>query len=52
MNFVLIRLALNSKVFRIIDILVADIPEFYGLILSRYWSKKLHGYFATIWSHM
>ena len=35
-----------------IDIIVADIPEFYGLILSRDWSKKLHGYFVINWSHM
>lgn len=35
-----------------IDILVDDIPEFYGLILSMDWSKKLHGYFTIDWSHM
>ena len=47
-----IRLSSNSKVSQIIDILVANIPEFYGLILIRDWSEKLHGYFATDWSHM
>jgi len=31
---------------------VADILEFYGLILSRDWFEKLHGYFSTDWSHM
>ena len=31
---------------------MANIPKFYGLILSRYWSETLHGYFATDWSHM
>ena len=33
-------------------ILFTDIPEFYGLILSKDWSEKLHGYFVTDWSHM
>lgn len=47
MNEVLIRFPSNPKVFQIIDILVTNIPEFYGLILSRDWSKKLNGYFAT-----
>lgn len=47
-----IRLSSNRKVSQIIDILVVDIPEFYGLILSRDWSKNLQGYFATDWSHM
>lgn len=37
---------------QVIDIMVADIPEFYGLILSRDWSDKLNGYFSTDWSHM
>jgi len=52
MNVVLIILSSNPKVCQIIDILVADIPEFYGLILSRDWSEKLHGYFATDWSYL
>ena len=52
LNQVTIRLSSNRKVCQLIDILVADIPEFYGLILSRDWSEKLHGYFATDWSHM
>ena len=46
MNSVLIRLATNPKVHQVIDILVVDILDFYGLILSRDWSEKLHGYFA------
>ena len=32
--------------------MVVDIPEAYGLILSRDWSTKLNGYFATDWSHL
>ena len=51
-NYVSIRLSSNTTDAQIIDILVADIPEFYGLVLSRDWSEKLHGYFATDWSHM
>ena len=35
-----------------IDIVVADIPEAYGLVLSWDWSTKLNGYFASDWSHM
>ena len=31
---------------------MADIPEAYGLVLSRDWSAKLNGYFASDWSHM
>ena len=49
---VTIRLSSNPKVVQIIDILVAEIPKFYGLILSRDWSKKIQGYFSTDWSHM
>ena len=52
LNQVTIRLSQNAKVCQVIDILVADILEFYDLILSRDWSEKLHGYFATDWSHM
>ena len=49
---VMIRLASNSKVHQVIDVIVVDIPEAYGLILSRDWSSKLNGYFATEWSHL
>ena len=35
-----------------IDIIVVDIPETYGVILSRDWSAKLNGYFSTDWSHL
>jgi ribonuclease HI len=49
---VLIRLASNSKVHQTIDIIVLNIPEAYGVILSRYWSAKLNGYFTTDWSHL
>jgi hypothetical protein len=49
---VMIRLASNSKVHQVIDVIVVDIPEAYGLILSRDRSAKLNGYFATDWSHL
>jgi len=52
LNQVTIRLSSNPKVCQVINILVADILEFYGLILSKDWLEKLHGYFATDWSHM
>jgi len=43
-NSVTIRLLSNPRVVQRIDILMIDIPEFYGLILSRDWSEKLHDY--------
>ena len=52
MEDVLIRLSSNEKVCQFIDIVVADIPEAYGLVLSQDWSAKLNGYFASYWSHM
>ena len=52
MEDVLIRLSSNDKVCQFIDIVVADIPEAYGLVLSRDWSENLSGYFASDWSHL
>jgi hypothetical protein len=49
---VLIRLSSNPKVHQVIDIIVVDIPEVYGMFLSRDWSEQLHGYFAIDWSHL
>jgi hypothetical protein len=49
---VLIRLSSNPKVHQVIDIIVVDIPEVYGLFLSRDWSEQLQGYFAIDWSHL
>ena len=40
LNEVLIRLSSNPQVHFIIDIIVADIPEAYGLFLSRDWSEN------------
>ena len=47
-----IRLSADERVCQFVDIMVADIPKAYGLILSRDWSVKLDGYFATYWSHL
>lgn len=52
MKNVLIRLSVDSCVHQTIDILVADIPKAYGLMLSRDWSSQLNGYFAIDWSHL
>jgi hypothetical protein len=49
---VMIRLASDPRVHQVIDIIVVDISEAYGLLLSRDWSAKLQGYFSTNWSHL
>jgi hypothetical protein len=49
---VLAKLSSNPKVHHIIDIIVVDIPKVYGLFFIRDWSKQLHAYFATDWSHL
>ena len=48
----MIRLYSNENVCQFIDIVVANIPEAYGLVLSWDWSAKLNGYFASDWSHL
>ena len=45
---VLIRLSSNSKVHQTIDIIVVDILEAYGVILSRDWLAKLMDTFPPI----
>jgi hypothetical protein len=52
LKYVMIRLASDPRVHQVIDIVVVDIPESYGLLLSRDWSAKLQGYFSTDWSHL
>lgn len=52
MRNILIRLSVDSHVHQTIDILVVDILEAYGLLLSRNWSSQLNGYFAIDWSHL
>ena len=52
MEDVLIRLSIDDRVCQFIDTMVVDIPEAYGLILSRDSSAKLDGYFTANWSHL
>ena len=52
MEDVLIRLSTDERVCQYIDIVVVDIPDAYGLVLSRDWSARLDGYFASDWSHL
>ena len=52
MKNVLIRLSANNTICQFIDIMVANIPDGYGLILNQYWSARLKGYFASDWSHL
>ena len=49
---VMIQLSSNSKVHQLFDVIVVNILGEYGVILSRDWSEKLNGYFATNWSHL
>ena len=44
---VMIQLYSNSKVHQVIDVIVVDILEAYGVILSRDWFAKLNGYLAS-----
>ena len=52
MEDVLIRLSTHERVCQYINIVVADIPDSYGLLLSRDWSSRLERYFASDWSHL
>ena len=47
MEDVLIRLAGNKRTCHYVDIIVADIPDGYGMILNRDWTSRLNGYFAS-----
>ena len=48
----MIRLSAYERVCQYIDIVVADISDVYGLVLSWDWSARLEGYFASDWSHL
>ena len=52
MENVMIQLSANKKICHYIDIIVADIPDGYGMILNRDWTSRLNGYFASDWSHL
>jgi hypothetical protein len=44
---VMIGIETHPKFVQVIDIIVVEISEAYGLLLSRYWYEKLNGYFST-----
>jgi hypothetical protein len=52
LKYVIIRIATHPNFVQIIDIIVVDIPEAYGILLSRDWSKKMNGYFSMDWAHL
>ena len=52
MEDVLIHLSADERVCQYIDIVVEDIPDAYGLVLSRDLVEKLEGNFASDWSHV
>ena len=49
---VCIILASDPLVHQVVDIYVVNILESYDMLLSRYWSTQIGGYFSTNWSHM
>jgi hypothetical protein len=52
MKNVLIRIYANPKIHHTIDIIVVDIPDNYGMLLSRDWFVMLKVYFPIDWSHL
>ena len=52
LNNIHMQLASDPRVQSCIDISVVDIPEGYGMLLSRDWTRKLNGYIAIDFSHM
>ena len=49
---VMIRISIHPTFVQVIDIIVVDIPEAYGILLSRDWFEKLNRYFSTDWAHL
>ena len=49
---VMLRIEIHPKFVQLIDIIVVDILEAYGLLLSRDWSEKLNGYLSMEWAHL
>jgi hypothetical protein len=46
------QLASDPRMEHMINILVVDVADSYGLILGRDWARRLNGYMATDFSHM
>ena len=49
---VMMRIETHPKFLQVINIIAVDIPEAYGLLLSRDWSEKLDRYFSTDWAQL
>jgi hypothetical protein len=49
---VMIIIETHPKFVQVIDIIIVDIPEAYGLLLCQDWSEKLNGYFSIDWAHL
>jgi hypothetical protein len=49
---VIIGIVTHPKFVQVIDIIIVNILEAYGLLLIRDWSEKLNGYFSTDWAHL
>jgi hypothetical protein len=49
---VIIRITTHPKFVQVIDIIVVDIQEAYGFLLSQDWSEKLKKYFSIDWDHL
>jgi hypothetical protein len=49
---VMIRIVTHPNFVQVIDIIVVDILEAYGILLSQDWSEKINGYFNTDWAHL
>ena len=49
---VLLTLSVDTRIHQTVDIIVDYVPKTCGMWLSRDWSEKLKGYFATYWSHL
>jgi hypothetical protein len=49
---VMIRISMHPTFVQVIDIIVVDILEPYGLLLSRDWYEKINIYFGMEWAHL
>lgn len=52
LNNIHMQLSSNPRIQHFIDIFVVDIPDGYGMVLGRDWTRRLNGFFATDFSHI
>jgi len=52
MKYVMIIISTHPKFLQVIDIIVVDILEAYGILLSRDRYEKLNRNFSTDWAHL